>query len=206
MWCRAIILVTLCAGLASCASPPLRIEELPPESQRIELDGFAVSTLNESGWLVGQKNAHAVQLLKLGNNTDETYAIQAWVTELPQFYNDEAFVSYIADGMKKGTPSSRFIQQEYNASITNTTHGACVEFTSIHKDLSAKKRTSNPEPMLLEVMGLTCRNPNRPSEGAHLVFSHRYYSGNQDALLPTKAASLFGSLEFWGPQTKPMPL
>lgn len=196
MWCRAIFLVTLSASLISCVSPPPRPKELPPRSQRMELDGFSISTPNESGWHVRQKSAHAMQLAKRGNNADETYAIQAWVIGLPQFYNGGAFVNFIANGLKNDTDGSRFVDLESKASIAHTKHGACVEFTSILKDLSATKRTSNPEPMLLELIGLTCRNPKRPSEAAHIIFSHRYYPGNQDSSLPTKAASLFGSLEF----------
>jgi hypothetical protein len=162
----------------------------------MELNGFSIITLNESGWHVVQENARAVQLGKLGNNTDETYVIHVSVIELPQFYNDETFVRFVADGVKKGTDGSRFVQQENNVSITNTKHGACVEFTSIHKDLSAKKRTSNPAPMLLEIISITCRNQKNQSEGAHIMFSNRYYSGNQDSSLSTKAQSLFNSLEF----------
>lgn len=196
MWCRAIFLVTLSASLISCVSPPPRPKELPPRSQRMELDGFSISTPNESGWHVRQKDAHAVQLAKLGNNADETYAIQAWVIGLGQFYNDQAFVNFIANGLKNDTDGSRFIELKSYASITKTKHGTCVEFTSIHKDLSATKRTSGLEPMHLEVIGLTCRNPKRPSEAAHIIFSHRYYPGNQDSSLPIKAQFLFDSLEF----------
>ncbi len=171
-------------------------KEKKQQLQRIALKDFSCSVPNEDDWLVVQRNADSVQLAKQGNGADETYAIQARSLELPQFYNDEAFILFIEEGIKKYTDGSRFIEKKNEISAANTKHGTCIKFESIHEDLSAKKRTNNSEPMFLEVIGTTCRNPHDHSKGAYLVYSNRYYSGNQDSSLSTQAQSLLNSLEF----------
>lgn len=193
---RAIILSVVSTLLIACVAHRTNLEQLSPESERIQLKWFSVATPGESGWYVAQRNAHAVQLAKQGGATDESYAIQAWSIQLPQFQSDDAFVAFIGQAIDKDKNSTRFLKKESTVSKKSMPHGVCVAFKSIHEDLAAAKRTDNRDPMQLEVSGMTCRNPKNQLEGAHLVYSNRYYAGNRDTSLPDKANAFFDSLAF----------
>jgi len=56
------------------------------------------------------------------------------------------------DRLKKIQTSLVFIEKENEVSIAGTKHADCVRFKSIYEDLSAKKRNSNPDPMLLDAI------------------------------------------------------
>ncbi len=191
---RVQILLLLMFGLSACVASQPRPQPLSSQSQRIQLEWFSVATPSESGWYVAQRDNQSVQLAKRGGATDETYAIQAWVSKLPKFDNDKAFSSYAAQFT--GNSSNRFMKKKSRVKKVKTKHGVCMRFTSIHQDNSAVKRSNNPKPMFLEVEGIICQNSKTKSQGANLVFSNRYYEGNRDKSLSKKANSLFGSLKF----------
>jgi hypothetical protein len=179
-------------------STPSRLvnQDLPAESLRIDLTNFSISTPNQSGWYLAYRDSDSLQLAKKGNILDETYAIQAWSFKFTLFSDDEAFVLFISESLKSDTDATRFIESENEVSSVSTKHGICVKFKSIHEDVSASKRTNNPESMLLEVIGISCRNPAAQRKGAYIVYSNRYYAGNQNSSLPSEAERLFNSLKF----------
>lgn len=193
---RAILLSLLSLCIVSCASDTAGLKALPASAETLALDHFSIASPGEPGWYLAEDSENAIQLVRKGESRDETYAIQAWNIQLPPFPDDDAFVSFILDGMAGDTDTSRFVVKSNHAVITNTRHGACVGFTTLHEDLSAQKHTGKPGAMLLEVVGITCRNPEHPTDGAHLVYSNRYYPGNRDSMLASRAQSLFDSLDF----------
>jgi hypothetical protein len=195
LW-RSVILTILSTILISCVSTSTRFEELPFFSENIELDGFSFSKFSDHGWFLLKKNRRETSLAKLGNNEDVSYVIVAMSLQPPQFLNDQAFVVWVVEGIRKDMDKSRFVEREFDASIVNTKYGACVNVKSTHEDYSAKKRTSNPEPMLVDIISITCKSPYEQSKGATLIYSNRYYFGNQDSELSTNAQALFSTLEF----------
>lgn len=196
MYCRLTLLPLLFACVASCTSGSTPLEALPASAEILTLDHFTLTTPSEPGWYLAQESRDTIQLVRKGESIDETYAFQAWAIQLPVFLSNEAFVSFILDGMSSDTDVLRFVEKTKQAVITHNRHGACVSFTSLHEDLSAQTHTGNPGHMLLEVAGMTCRNPEHPTEGAHLVYSNRYYPENRDPILATRAQSLFDTLDF----------
>ncbi|TCK16988.1 hypothetical protein DFR30_0208 [Thiogranum longum] len=193
---RAILLTLLVTCLVSCLSTPPPLKALPAQPGTLTLDDFSISAPDEEGWYLAHEDPNEIQLVRKGTSGDETYAIQAWSIRLPQFFNDEAFVSFIMDRITHNTDETRFIAKKHQALIVNTRHGTCVKFMSVHETLSARKRSGNPGPILLEVVGITCRNPYQPTDGAHLVYSNRHRPGNKDFMLASRAQSLFDSLDF----------
>jgi hypothetical protein len=203
MWLHAIFLAAISTILLSCetVSPKPEnsiLKELTDLQQTIAFDGFSIVAPNEYGWYCVRRNTKgkAVSLTKSGSNADETYAFHVWTHQLPHLKNDEAFVSFILEGFNNEQDKSRFVKKELEANKVKTKHGVCVSTKSIHQDLLAHKRTSNPEPMLLEAISLICRNPHNQSEAAYLTYSHRYYPGHRDSSLSDKAQVQFDNLDF----------
>jgi len=196
---QILFLTFLLISLTSCVSAPSRLvnQELPSQPLTIDFPGFSISTPNESGWILAFRNEQILELVKRGTNKDESYAIEVMqMINLPQLKEDDDFLSFMSEELKKDTNQIRFIEQVHDVSTINTMNGKCIKFVSLHKDLDAKKQTKNAAPMLLEAFGLICRNPVDITNAVFLTYSNRYYSGNQDPSLSDKADTLFKSLKF----------
>jgi hypothetical protein len=55
--------------------PRLQEVQVPPE--RISQKSYSLMPLNEKGWLIAGRNPYQLALVKRGESTDETLAIQA---------------------------------------------------------------------------------------------------------------------------------
>jgi hypothetical protein len=182
--------------LAACSSTQQNAQSLSSLSQQIQLNGFSITIPGDARWHTTKRNAQSVHLVARGNAPDETYAIQAWTLTLPVFESNEAFSSFMERSIFRDSDSERFNKIEENVAAVETKYGTCIRFKSIHEDNSAVKKSENSEPMLLEIEGITCRDPSSRSAASHLVFSNRYYEGNRDITLTEKADELFSSLAF----------
>jgi len=197
MWFRLLFPILLSASLLSCGSTSPKLKELPEPGQTIIINGFSIVSPNEPYWncIRGNTREQGVSLTKKGANPDETYAITVFTGQLPQFENNEAFVSFVRD-ILSNEQDTRFVESEFEAEVVSTKSGICVSAQYKAKDLLAEKRTSNTSPMILETVNLVCRNPNSKSEGVLLAYSHRYYPGQWNPPLSDKAQYIFESLVF----------
>ena len=202
MLLRLIFPILLSIGLLSCGSTSKKIQELTEPRQTIFFNGFSIISPNEPYWncIPGNTKEQGFSLTKTGSYLDETYAITVVTPQFPQFENNDDFVDVILGTLVMDQFSSdhgtRFVEKEYDAEAVSTKNGVCVRFMHKAKDLKAVKRTSNPSPMILETVGLACRNPNRKSDDVILTYSHRYYQGQWNPPLSDKAQDIFESLVF----------
>jgi hypothetical protein len=191
-----LIIAFILLLLTACSSPQPKPQQTAAQPELIQLDNFSITIPGKSRWYTTMHNAESVHLVKRGNAPDETYVIQAWSLKLPDFQSDEAFSSFMEKSIFKDSNNERFNQINKNVTAVETEHGVCIRFKSILEDNSAVKKSENSEPMLLEVEGITCRNPSNRFIASLLVFSNRYYEGNRDTNLAKKADEFFSSLEF----------
>jgi len=159
-------------------------------------DYFTFTAPQGEGWIVAYRNKYQTALAKEGLNTDETYAINIILFELPNFSSKEEFVNYVRTGRERDTNSNRFkiINNELDSLSGEDKY--CVSYHTISEDKEAVKRSSNNDPMLLEMVGNICRLPQNKNMAITNDYSHRYYPNHQDVQLKDKASKAFQSLKF----------
>ena len=193
---RLLMAVIIAIPLSACGTSPNREIDAANKAQNIDLNGFSINVLNNRAWLVASRTATTVQLVSQGRGDDETYGIQIWSLELQQFNNDEEFLAYVRAGLEKNIDKSRFVEMQNALSIVSTRYGQCVQFSSKHQDLAAKKRTIRMDVLILRLIGISCRDPKKPSTVAHVMYSQRYYPEDEDQSLPLYANAMFQSITF----------
>ena len=124
-------------------------------------------------------------------------------SQLPSFTNSEAFVAYIEDGFSNERNRNSFLNQFNLEVVSNndpetvsTKHGICVSHKMTAKDLSPMRDTGTTVPMFIDIVSLTCLNPQTKSEAVELVYSHEYDARQHNPPLSDVAQSFFASLEF----------
>ncbi len=182
--------------LSSCIGSNARVQELPLPPQPIKHPAFTLLPPAETGWLVANMNQYNLSLAKRGNASDETYAIQVMLYQLPTFNSDETFKKYVIDGFNKDTDSTRFniINSKNEIININTLH--CVKNRTATEDTQSVKQTSNDKNMILEVVNYTCKHPTIKNVGANISYSHRYYTGHADTKLDSHSVELMNGFKF----------
>jgi len=149
-----------------------------------------------SGWIIPDRNTGAINFVKQGSGTDETYAVSIQLVELPMLSTRDAFVEHVKLGRNKNLDRKRFTLVRDDFGYYEGREDYCISYHSIAEDRKAIKRSNNNDPMLLEMIGFFCRQPKNKNIGIAFDYSHRYYTGHQDEKLSEKARETFGKLKF----------
>ena len=157
---------------------------------------FTMKSPQEDGWIIAYRNSGQTAFAKEGSNTDETYAMNIILFELPALNSKEEFIKFIKVGREENTDSKRFKFKKDELEYFDGRADYCVSYHSVAEDTEAVKRSSNKETMILEMVGYVCRLPQNKNIGIDFDYSQRYYSGNQDGNLASKADKAFGTLKF----------
>ncbi len=182
--------------LSSCMPAGPKPQELLLPPQPLIHNGFSLLPPAESGWIVAHRSPHQLALAKRGDHLDESYAIQVVMLQLPIFNTDEQFAQYVTQGTKKDTDESRFKNSHYETTIVNGISGNCIKTLSTTEDTQAQKQSSSTESMILEIIQFTCKHPSNNTVGVNFGYSHRYYAGNADPNLNSKAEMIFKNFNF----------
>jgi len=194
----------LCATLlvASCASTRPQLAEIQVPPERIKLNGYSLVPLNETGWMVAERNGDQLALARQGGNPDETFAIQAIPFKLPAYKSLDEFVSQIKEGQIKDTDPHRFKIVSHEVSAYPMMGADCAKAHMVADDSAATKRSGKTGDMVLEVTSLNCALPGKKDVGISIAYSQRNYPGQGDPAFEEKAASILDSVEFtWSNNT-----
>ena len=105
-------------------------------------------------------------------------------------------MNFIKESRDKDTDPKRFKVLKDEINIYKLRADFCVSYHTIAEDNKAVKRLWNNKPMLLEIVGYSCRYPLNKKIVINFNYSHRYYPGNEDKELLEKANKVFSQLEF----------
>ena len=186
----ALLVVTACALM----QPRLQEVQVPPE--RISQKSYSLVPLNEKGWLIAGRNPYQLALVKRGESTDETLAIQATLIKLPAFTTSEEFVSLVKVGQAKDTDPQRFKMIKHEVAAYPDKGPICAKSHMVAEDHAAVKRSGKTGYMVLEALTLTCAHPKDNSIGLNVTYSHRYYPEQKDSGFLEKASNVLNSVEF----------
>ena len=157
---------------------------------------FALLPPQEDDWVIVYKDISQISLAKKGNDKDETYAISVTMVEIPNIDTEYEFMDFVAKSRDKDTDTKRFKILKDDTNIYKLRADYCVSYHTIAEDNKAVKHFMNKKPMLVEMVGYTCRYPLNRNMVINFDYSHRYYPGNGDEKLLEKANKVFSQLEF----------
>lgn len=188
------IFLLLCTSLlfVACAGAPAKKVSLV-EDKILGQKGFTLSLSELKGWIVTEEGPYKVVLSKQNPNKHERYTIQALVVKLPNFKDDDAFLSYIEESMAKNSDKSKLNIIEQQVNLTSGEGKRCVMYNSKEEPT---KKTSNKKSLVLGMVNFTCRHPDKKNAGVYLAYSKKAYRDNIDDNLITQAKNIFSQLKF----------
>ena len=157
---------------------------------------FTMKPPQEDDWVIAYRDNSQISLAKYGNDKDETYAIMVTMVQIPNLDTENEFMNFIKESRDKDTDPKRFKVLKDEINIYKLRADFCVSYHTIAEDNKAVKRLWNNKPMLLEIVGYSCRYPLNKKIVINFNYSHRYYPGNEDKELLEKANKVFSQLEF----------
>jgi hypothetical protein len=165
-------------------------------SHRIYQKGYSLVPVNEKGWLIAGRSPYQVVIIKYGESTDETLAIQTSLIKLPTFTTSEEFVRLIKDGQVKDTDPQRFRMITHDVTAYPEKGRNCAKSHMVAEDRGAVKRSGKEGSMVLEGLTLTCAHPKDNTVGVNVTYSHRYYPEQKVSGFLDKASTVLNSVEF----------
>jgi hypothetical protein len=187
-----IVLLTACAP----ARRPATIEHVPTPPPRYELSGYSIVPLQESGWIVVERNSEQIHLARRGANVDESFTISAALTNLPTPLTADKLAQLMKSRESEDVQSDRFRLIRHEVVVQAHPDTVCAKSNFLALDSAPVRQSSRSDPIELEGSALTCRHPRDPKIGVMVGYTHRRYPEYRDAAFQTKAESLFNSLAF----------
>jgi hypothetical protein len=128
---------------------------------------------------------------KLGTHNDETYAIEMYVSDIPESKSHNEINSLFDKPPKKESDSEGFkiISQETKKVVYKGQPAWRV------KIVTEDRANINGKLMILEIYRFFVLHP-QDKEIILLSYSHRYYPGDEDVDIDNKVNQFFNSLEF----------
>ena len=143
-----------------------------------------------------KRNGGYTGFVKEGGNLDETYAINVFLFEIPNFDSQDTFIDFVKAGREQDFDPKRFKIIKDDITSFEGREDYCASYHSVAEDKEAVKRSRNKEMMILEMAGYICRHPKNKNIGINFDYSHRYYSNNKDSALLDKSNKAFNKFEF----------
>lgn len=174
--------------MASCATFQPQEVKMPPE--KLSQKGYSLVPLNEKGWLIVERSAYDVTLLKQGVTPDEVFAIQAMPYKLPVFKTREEFARLIKEDLGKSIEQkgSKILKHEVFDYLISETD--CIKSYKTIEDLTPIDITGKPiksGDIIFEVLSLFCVHPKDKNKGFTIIYSHQHHLGESDILFAEKA-------------------
>lgn len=147
---------------------------LPP--QRITLDGYSVLPPDEPGWLRAPTKMPLLVLMKRGETADETFAFDARSIRLKPFKDVGDFQRLARAMNMEKLPAARFNILKYEVVADKSRSTDCDLAHIVAEDTQAVKRTTSVKgSMRLEILALTCVQPQDKARGFLVSYSRRHY-------------------------------
>ena len=188
---KGLVLILSTVSLFACSSSPKLQSQVSGNSGNIEIikKGFSLLIPNQDNWKVVKKGPYNVVLSKQGLTNKERYTIQALVVKLPRFSNDEEFMAFIKERMKKTQQKSDSKIIEHHTQFVDGEDSKCVQYRS------KKQYPDKSKAVMIETVNFTCRHADRDNAGVYLAYSKKYLGDNEDKDFAESAAGLFNQME-----------
>lgn len=163
-------------------------DQMAPASNIIQ-KGFSLSIPDQADWTMVKNESYKIIMTKPGAENNERYTIQAVMVKLPNFNNDEEFMSFITNRMEKSQKKSKVKVIEKNTQFVEGRDTKCVQYNS------KEEYAGKSKPIMLEMVNFTCRHTDKHNAGVYLAYSKKYSEGNNDKNFAVAAADIFSHMK-----------
>jgi hypothetical protein len=190
----AALPLILCVLLfAGCASQPGKPARLP-------LRGFSLAMpaeiRHERTWVVAQQTPERLILGKPGRFDGESFALQAFLVQLPPFRSDEALQQYAQTAQRREMDAARFRVVRHEVMPYDKGAGRCA---LSHLEVEDRGDTSATGPavnMRLETLTLTYAHPQNAAAGINVAYLHRHFPEDRDPRFIETGTLLLKGLDY----------
>lgn len=183
------------AFISGCASGP-SLHTIGDPAHRFVQSGYSLVPTNEDDWVLAARSPYQLVLAKMGEQIDETFAIQATLIDLPELSTKEGIVEIVRQAQKANTDPNRFIAQKHEVSYVEISESPCGRSHMLASDNAAVKRSNSSEDMLLEMVTLICRHPKDSKIGISVTYSQRFYQKAKTPGFLEKANAVLNGVKF----------
>lgn len=170
--------------------------DIADPSKRINaVTGVSLLPPQEPGWKILTMSSYQLALAKFGQNRGETYAASVSVYNLPKVDTEDAFLKAVSEGRASAPRTGRFVIISNDEKIARGRETNCVYYYTVSEDTAAHIGTERKS-MILETIGYHCQHPKNRLIGVNFEYSHRYFAGNQDPAIESRANAFLDQVRF----------
>ncbi|HEX7046072.1 MAG TPA: hypothetical protein VF275_00680 [Gammaproteobacteria bacterium] len=189
---QQLVLLILTVLSSACAMAPPGMPLVAP-NERIDMRDVSFLPPERHSWYVVTHEPLGIELGAMGEEQDETLAVQASYFEIPVIQNAEDLIAHLRPQVAPEA-SERFTPLEFTMVPANFHGLACANAFFKIEDRQAQKRTSRADPMHLRIATLYCLHPWEKNVALHLSYSNRHYPDEGDPDFRDDARAMFDTL------------
>jgi hypothetical protein len=183
--------------LLSCSASRPAPSGYGDPSARMFNSGFSVVPPQEKGWLIMDRDAYRLVLVKQGANRDESYAAVASLVLLPaDLDNREIFFEHIRKARSKALESEGFRVLSNRDFLFDEKGEYCVRYRSETEEMNGSKDAGAEAPLIHETIGFYCRHPDETNVAVNAEYAYRHRVVDADPELETKADRFLKAVNF----------
>ncbi len=187
-----IILIVLSVAIVSC------VTVAPVVNPNSEISIYGVSSLppQNGNWTLLTAAGYQMSLAKEGTKKNESLAANVVIYQIPEFQNNEEFLSHIIQGRAAEPSIGRFEILKNEEGLSPLIGVTCVKYHSISKDKAAQIQGGGTAEMLLENIGYHCIHPKNRTVGVNMEYSLRHYTDTTYGAFANNANEYFNNIKF----------
>lgn len=161
-------------GLSACAIPtPSRTFEGVPPGKQYEGGYINIAAPKSEGWHLVESSTSGMAFARSGDASNESFAAQVSMFDLPQTNSPEEFEALITRGVEEDSARTRFTTKQFSHQYSHGRIYPCLQIHSVLEDKYAQTSSSKTESLQLESESLYCRHPVRRNTGFAATYSYR---------------------------------
>lgn len=187
-----IILVLLIFAVTSCVT----VAPVMNPNKEISIYGVSLLPPQNGSWTLIVLTGHQISLAKEGSRENESLVANVVIYQIPEFPDNENFLSHIVESRVAGPNIGRFEILKNEETLSSLNGVTCVKYHSISKDKAAQIQGGETAEMLLENIGYHCIHPKNKTVGVNIEYSLRHYSDTTYAAFAKHANEFFNNIKF----------
>lgn len=188
-----IWLAGICLLLGSCVSTPNY--QFIEGGERVDQPGVSFVLPPKHRWAAIIRTTYQAAFGALGMPKNDTLIVASSVYNIRPFATKEEFLSMVREGRANEPETGRFENLRNVEELYADRPETCVIYKSASKDFGAEAKRGG-DYSVLEMVGMHCVHPDKPSVGIHVELSRKAPPGTTYPTLEADALSLLRSVRF----------
>ena len=187
-----IILFLLSIATASCVT----VAPVVNPNSEISIYGVSSQPPQNGSWTLLTAAGYQMSFAKEGAKKNESLVANVVIYQIPEFQNNEKFLSHIIQGRASEPNIGRFEILKNEEALVPLNGTTCVKYHSISRDKAAQIQGGETAEMLLENIGYHCIHPKNQTVGVNMEYSLRHYSDTTYETFANNANEYFNNIKF----------